>query len=166
MLAKEELDARVSLALASRTSAEPAVLTADLPAEPTVAPPPFRSRRRLALGPLIEVGLVATCGVIEFALGWATRTARKFDDVRADRQAGSEWLATHDKDWRRALDIQAALWRAGLIRGVGVSDVLVAAVAERAHVTILHYDSDYDLIARTTGQPAQWVVREAPRPTA
>jgi hypothetical protein len=27
------------------------------------------------LGPLIEAGLVATCGVVEFELGWATRTA-------------------------------------------------------------------------------------------
>jgi predicted nucleic acid-binding protein len=110
------------------------------------------------LGPLIEAGLVATCGVIEFELGWATRTAREFDDVRADRQAGYEWLATHDEDWRRALDVQAALWHAGLIRAVGFPDLLIAAVAEREHVTILHYDSDYDLIAQTTGQLTQWIV--------
>ena len=37
-------------------------------------------------------------------------------------------------------------------------DLLIAAVAERGSVTIVHYDSDYDLIARVTGQPAQWVV--------
>lgn len=111
-----------------------------------------------ALGPLIEAGLVATCGVVEFDFGWATRTSREFDDVRADRQDGYEWLATHDEDWRRALDVQAALWRAGLIRAVGFPDLLIAAVAERERVTILHYDSDYDLIAQTTAQPAQWVV--------
>jgi predicted nucleic acid-binding protein len=111
-----------------------------------------------ALGPLIEAGLVATCGVIEFELGWATRTAREFDDVRADRSAGYEWLAIHDEDWRRALDVQSALWGAGLIRAVGFPDLLIAAVAERERVTILHYDSDYDLIAQTTGQPTQWVI--------
>lgn len=111
-----------------------------------------------ALGPLIEAGLVATCGVIEFELGWATRTAREFDDVRADRRAGYEWLAIHDEDWRRALDVQSALWGVGLIRAVGFPDLLIAAVAERERVTILHYDSDYDLIAQTTGQPTQWVI--------
>ena len=37
-------------------------------------------------------------------------------------------------------------------------DLLVAAVAEREQVTILHYDSDYDLIAQITRQPTQWVV--------
>src|SRR5947209_18780092 len=114
------------------------------------------------LGPLIEAGLVATCGVIEFELGWATRTTAEFDQVRADRDAGYEWLATHDEDWRRALDVQAALWRSGRMRAVGLPDLLIAAVAERERVTVLHYDGDYDLIAQVTGQPVQWV---APRGT-
>jgi predicted nucleic acid-binding protein len=110
------------------------------------------------LGPLIEAGLVATCGVIEFELGWATRSSTEFDELRADRDVGYEWLATFDEDWRRALDVQGALWRGGRIRAVGFPDLLIAAVAEREHVTVLHYDSDYDHIAAITGQPAQWVV--------
>jgi predicted nucleic acid-binding protein len=36
--------------------------------------------------------------------------------------------------------------------------LLIAAVAERERVTVLHYDSDYDLIAGVTAQPMQWVV--------
>ena len=110
------------------------------------------------LAPLIESGVVATCGVIEFELGWATRTGAEFDQVRADRDAGYEWLATHDEDWRRALDVQAALWHDGRMRSVGLPGLLIAAVAEREHVTVLHYDSDYELIAHVTAQPAQWVV--------
>src|SRR5215472_13921526 len=111
------------------------------------------------LGPLIEAGLVATCGVIEFELGWATRSAAEFDAVRADRADGYEWLATHDEDWHRALDMQALLWRNGRVRAVGFPDLLTAAVAEREQVTLLHYDGDYDLIAEITRQPMQWVVR-------
>jgi len=107
---------------------------------------------------MIEAGLVATCGVIEFELAWATRSSLEFDEVRADRNAGYEWLATHDEDWRRALEVQASLWRAGCVRAVGVPDLLIAAVAERERVTVLHYDSDYDLIVEVTGQPARWVV--------
>jgi predicted nucleic acid-binding protein len=110
------------------------------------------------LGPLIEAGLVATCGVVEFELGWAARSTIEFDELRADRDAGYEWLPTHDEDWRRALDVQAALWRSGQVRAVGFPDLLIAAVAERESVIMLHYDSDYDLIADITGQPAQWVV--------
>jgi predicted nucleic acid-binding protein len=110
------------------------------------------------LVPLIEAGLVATCGVIEFELGWATRSGAELEQLRADRDLGYEWLATHDEDWRRALGIQASLWRAGKMRAVGLPDLLIAAVAEREHVTILHYDGDYDFIAEITGQSARWVI--------
>ena len=110
------------------------------------------------LGPLIEAGLVATCGVVEFELGWAARSGKELDEQRGDRDLGYEWLPTHDEDWRRALDVQAALWRRGQVRAVGLPDLLIAAVAERERVPVLHYDSDYDLIADVTGQLVQWVV--------
>jgi hypothetical protein len=112
----------------------------------------------VVLGPMIEAGLVATCGVVEFELGWATRSGKEFDELRDDRDAGYEWLPIHDEDWRRALDVQAALWRGGQVRAVGFPDLLIAAVAERERVTVLHYDSDFDLIAGVTGQSVQWVV--------
>ncbi len=110
------------------------------------------------LVPLVEAGLVATCAVIGFELAWATRSSGELDELRADRDAGYEWLATHDEDWRRALQVQAGLWRGGQVRSVGLPDLLVAAVAEREGVTVLHYDADYDLIAKVTGQPVRWVV--------
>jgi predicted nucleic acid-binding protein len=116
------------------------------------------------LGPLIDAGLVATCGVIEFELGWATRNGAEFDLVRADRAEGYEWLATHDEDWHRALEVQGVLWRSGHVRAVGFPDLLIAAVAEREQVTLLHYDNDYDLIAEVTRQAMQWVVRRGTVP--
>ena len=106
----------------------------------------------------LPAGLDATCGVIEFELGWATRSGAGFDLVRADRDEGYEWLATHDEDWHRALNVQGALWRSGHVRAVGFPGLLIAAVAEREQVTLLHYDSDYDLIAQVTTQPMQWAV--------
>jgi predicted nucleic acid-binding protein len=108
--------------------------------------------------PLIDAGVVATCGVIEFELGWATRSSEEFDRLRADRDLGYESLATHAEDWRRALDVQATLWRGGRMRAVGFPDLLIAATAERERVTLLNYDSDYDLVAQVTGQSAQCVV--------
>lgn len=44
------------------------------------------------------------------------------------------------------------------MRAVGFPDLLVAAVAERERVILLHYDAGYDLIAQVTGQAVQWVV--------
>ena len=110
------------------------------------------------LGPLIEAGLVTTCAVIELEVLWSTRTVGEFDRVLADRQAGYEWLPTEDPDWRRAIDVQQQLWATGLIRAVPLPDLLVAAVAERHRVTVMHYDADYDRIAAITHQPTQWVV--------
>ena len=110
------------------------------------------------LGPMIAAGLVATCGVIEFELGWATRSGKELEELRVDRDTGYEWLPTHDEDWLRALEVQGTLWRGGQVRAVGFPDLLIAAVAERERVTVLHYDSDYELIAHVTGQPMAWVV--------
>lgn len=40
------------------------------------------------------------------------------------------------------------------------ADLLVAAAAEAAGVTVLHYDEDFDRIAAVTGQATEW---SAPR---
>ena len=62
-----------------------------------------------------------------------------------------------------ALNVQQHLWDSGVVRCVGMPDLLIAAVAARERVTVLHYDADFDRIAAVTGQPTQWVV---PRGTA
>jgi predicted nucleic acid-binding protein len=65
-------------------------------------------------------------------------------------------------DWRRALDVHAALAAvgAGHQRSVRIQDLVIAAVAERHVVPVLHYDEDFDRIAAITGQQTRWV---APR---
>ena len=94
--------------------------------------------------------MIATYGVIEFELRWGTRSSAEFDQVRADRDAGYEWMATHDEDWRRAVDVQAALRQGVPMWVVGLPELLIAAVAERERVTVLHYNGDYELIAQVT----------------
>jgi predicted nucleic acid-binding protein len=39
-----------------------------------------------------------------------------------------------------------------------VPDLIIAAAAELAGLTVLHYDHDFELIASVTGQPHEWVV--------
>lgn len=45
-----------------------------------------------------------------------------------------------------------------MTRAVGIPDLLIAAVAERHRVTVLHYDADFEHVAALTGQPVEWVV--------
>jgi predicted nucleic acid-binding protein len=110
------------------------------------------------LAPLIESGLVATCGAIEIEIRRTARSTEEYDAVAVTRTAAYEWLSTNDAEWLRALDVQHELSRRGQLRGVKVPDLLIAATAERHDVTLVHYDRDFDLIAAVTGQPAEWIV--------
>ncbi|MEI6620464.1 MAG: PIN domain nuclease [Actinomycetes bacterium] len=122
---------------------------------------------RLSVGqvftPLLERGLLATCPVIDFEVLWTCRGAAELKHVRASRLASYEQLPVHPVDWDMALNVQQHLWDSGVVRCVGMPDLLIAAVAARERVTVLHYDADFDRIAAVTGQPTQWVV---PRGTA
>lgn len=42
---------------------------------------------------------------------------------------------------------------------VPIPDLVIATAAERAGLTVLHYDADFDTIPSVTGQPAEWVCR-------
>ena len=56
---------------------------------------------------------------------------------------------------RRAIEVQTALADQGTHRAPGIPDLLIAAVAERAGLTVLHLDKDFELIAAITGQPVE-----------
>jgi hypothetical protein len=61
-----------------------------------------------------------------------------------------------ESDVRRARDVQAVLADGGQF-SVPWAGLLVAAVAERHKVTLLHGSRCLDLVARTTGQAVEWV---------
>ena len=55
----------------------------------------------------------------------------------------------------RAVEVQTALAHRGQHRAPSIPDLLIAAAAELAQLTVLHIDKDYDLIASITGQPVE-----------
>lgn len=113
-----------------------------------------------ALSPLIPVGEVATCGVIELEVLYSARSYQDLVRTRATRAQAFPLVAMLQEDFDRAISVMEELARRGLHRAVGLPDLLIAAVAEREHLVVLHYDADYDHVAAVTGQPMQWV---APR---
>lgn len=54
---------------------------------------------------------------------------------------------------RRCVEVQRILAARGQHRAPSVPDLLIAAIAEVAGLTILHVDKDFDLVAAVTGQP-------------
>jgi predicted nucleic acid-binding protein len=59
---------------------------------------------------------------------------------------------------RTALQVQRQLAHLGLHRATKLPDRTIAAIAETAGATVLHYDSDYDHINAVTGQLTKWIV--------
>jgi predicted nucleic acid-binding protein len=64
-----------------------------------------------------------------------------------------EYLTPRVED--RAVEMQAALAERGQHRAPSVPDLLIAAAAELAQLTVLHDDKDFELIAGLTGQPVE-----------
>jgi len=56
---------------------------------------------------------------------------------------------------RRAVEVQMALADRGMHRAPSIPDLLIAALAERSGLTVLHHDKDFDLIADLTGQSVE-----------
>jgi predicted nucleic acid-binding protein len=110
------------------------------------------------VAPLLDRGLIATCGIADLEYGVSARSADDHLTLRATRRDALEYLTTPDEAWDRAWYVQGELARDGLHRSVKVPDLIVAAVAEHHAVTVLHYDHDFDRIAEVTGQPVEWVV--------
>ena len=108
--------------------------------------------------PLLTAGLLGSCAALDLEALHSARSAEEHRAVRADRRSAYEHLPTQDEDWQRALDVHSALAVTGEWRSVGLADLVIAAVAERHRVAVLHYDADYDRISGVTGQVAHWVV--------
>lgn len=98
------------------------------------------------------------CGMALLELLYSAQSHRDYETLASRLETGPEWLATEDQDFWRAREVQGALAATGKHRGVSIPDLIIAAVAERHRVAVLHYDADYDLIAGITGQQTEWVV--------
>ncbi|MGH8905353.1 MAG: hypothetical protein ACRD0K_02250 [Egibacteraceae bacterium] len=57
-----------------------------------------------------------------------------------------------------ARDLRRGLVGRGQRRAVAVPDLLVAATAQAAGLTVLRCDGDFDLIASITLQQVEWIV--------
>jgi predicted nucleic acid-binding protein len=112
---------------------------------------------RAVIDPLHNAGLLAVCGAVELEILHSARSKADAERIR-DEMRGFDWLPTPDEAWDRALEVQTRLITAGNWRALSVSDLVIAATAERSGATVLHYDGDYDMIASVTGQPTRWVV--------
>lgn len=110
-----------------------------------------------AFAPLVAANEVALCPPVAFEVLYSARSAADYEQV-AERLDAFPFLDVTDADHQRAIYVQRRLAARGQHRAISLVDALVAAIAERRSVTVLHYDRDFELIASVTQQPQAWIV--------
>ncbi len=111
---------------------------------------------RAVVEPLATAGHLATAGVSDLEVGYSARNTQEWDDLALALGVFGR-IETTDLHLVRARQVQRSLASISQ-RGHKIPDLLVAAAAEEAGLTVLHYDTDFDLIASVTGQSVEWAV--------
>ena len=99
-------------------------------------------------GTRIEHGLVRISTVTRLEIGYSARSAGDHRALLVGPPIGSmpvEYLTPRIED--RAVELQTLLAERGLHRAPSVPDLLIAATAELADLTVLHVDKDFELLA-------------------
>lgn len=104
----------------------------------------------------VDRGLVRISTVTRLEIGYS---ARGGEDLRRGLRTPPlasmpvEHLTPAIED--RAVEVQALLADRGQHRAPAVPDLLIAATAELAGLTVLHLDKDFELVADLTGQAVE-----------
>jgi predicted nucleic acid-binding protein len=104
----------------------------------------------------IQRGLVRIATVTRLEVG---HSARSGADLRAGLQGPP--LSAMPVEYQtpategRAVEVLALLADRGQHRAPSLPDLIIAATAEMAGLTVLHLDTDFEIIASITGQPLE-----------
>jgi predicted nucleic acid-binding protein len=101
-------------------------------------------------------GQIATCALVDLEFLFSARSRDDYEELLFDRMLLPR-VSCGDAAMERAMAVQRELAARGQHR-LPTNDLVVAAAAEQAGLTVLHYDHDVDLIGDVTGQPMEWVV--------
>lgn len=107
----------------------------------------------------LERGLVRLSTVTRLELGFSARSgdaAREAFGLPPLSLMRIEHLTPAVED--RAFEVQMLLADRGRHRAPSIPDLLIAACAEKAGLTVLAVDQDFDLIAEVTDQPVETLV--------
>jgi predicted nucleic acid-binding protein len=105
----------------------------------------------------LSKGMVAVCEPTEFEILCSARSHKEYGVVRDTLRALYGWEPVPDGAWRKVLALQEGMAREGHHRGAGAVDLLVAVTAQSRGMTVLHYDHDFETIAKHTDLKTHWL---------
>ena len=109
----------------------------------------------------IERGLVRITTVTRLETGYSARSGPELRTALQQPPLSSmpvEYLTPAIED--RAVQVQTLLADRSQHRAPSIPDLIIAATAELAGLTVLHLDKDFDLIADVTGQPMERLIMD------
>jgi predicted nucleic acid-binding protein len=115
-----------------------------------------RSSQTDAWADRIERGLIRVATVTLLEVGYSARDPQDLCAGLREPPVASmpvEYATPAAED--RAVEVLTLLADRGHHRAPSVPDLLIAAIAERAGLVVLHQDKDFELIAQITGQPTE-----------
>ena len=104
----------------------------------------------------IERGVVRIATVTRLEVGYSARSGGDARSILTRPPLSAmpvEYLTPAIED--RAVEVQLLLAGQGQHRAPSIPDLIIAAAAELAGLTVLHLDKDFDLISKVTGQPVE-----------
>jgi predicted nucleic acid-binding protein len=113
---------------------------------------------REELEPLMVRALVGICGVTKLEMLYSSRNIQERARMKEQLEASLDRIDTPEDIWDQAAEIQEALTEQAQHRSATIPDLIVAATARARGLEILHYDRDFETIARHTEQPTHWIV--------
>ncbi|MFE1556972.1 PIN domain-containing protein [Streptomyces sp. NPDC058734] len=105
----------------------------------------------------LAAGRIGMCAVTEVEALYSARSAAQYAQMRQAFADLYVWHEIPDDVWTRVQDAQAALAGAGCLRSAGVVDLVVAATAVRHRLTVLHYDRDFETLAKHIDLRTRWL---------
>jgi predicted nucleic acid-binding protein len=113
---------------------------------------------REVLEPLMVRALVGICGVTELEMPYSARNIQERARMKEQLEASLDRIDIPGDIWEQAAEIQEALTEQAQHRSASIPDLIIAATARARRLEVLHYDRDFETIARYTDQPTRWIV--------
>ena len=112
----------------------------------------------------LAAGVIAVCPVVELEFLYSARSlADRLEKQRLLRTVFGR-VPMGERSYERAEMVQQLMTEVGQHRSAGPIDLLIAATAELAHLTVLCEDRDFRTVASVTRQPVRLVTDTEPPP--
>jgi predicted nucleic acid-binding protein len=105
----------------------------------------------------LKAGRVGMCAATEAEVLYSAKSPHHYAQLRQAFAELYTWHVIPDDVWDSVLDLQESLAAAGCHRSAGMADLLVAVTAMHHRLTLLHYDHDFETIARHSDLETRWL---------